>query len=50
MEDIDKDLIGIMKKLGGSVRYSYLHIEAVNAKNNILTELGRRSLIDPIDS
>ncbi len=50
IEEIDKELIAIMKKLGNVNRYSFLHMDASSAKTNILVELGRRALIDPIDS
>ena len=38
IDDINKDLVEIMKKLGTDSRYVYLHPDATSTQNNILKE------------
>lgn len=49
LNEINVELVEIMKKLGTSDRYVYLHKDVQDMQHTLLQELGERTLDEPIE-
>lgn len=49
LNEINVELVEIMKKLGTSDRYVYLHKDVQDMQYTLLQELGERTLDEPIE-